>query len=175
MSAQTKTVGTESNEVAVGGTVDWQRLNDFYPYAATASSTGTKDVSVFLIKNNSISGNNKATEQSLQSADITYGGGGDLWGLSLTQSDINSSGFGFALVASGVSTGGASSNFLVVKNFGFTIPDNSVINGIELNITTSTNDYNVFVLSYSLTVYYSISTPIVGNKYAIPPFKNVMV
>jgi hypothetical protein len=52
---------------------------------------------VQLIKGGAISGNNKAdtvTTYGTSDATITYGGDGDLWGLSLTAADVNASNFG---------------------------------------------------------------------------------
>lgn len=58
------------------------------------------DVEVKLLKNNIVSGNNKAdttTNWPMSLATKTYGGSTDLWGTTWTPSDINSSNFGIVL------------------------------------------------------------------------------
>lgn len=64
---------------------------------------GTHDNSIKLVKASAISGNDKANaglEWPTADAVATYGSATDLWGLSLTPSDINNSGFG--VVMSGI-------------------------------------------------------------------------
>jgi len=55
-----------------------------------------RDTHVYLIKNGSVSGNNKsqAAYWSTVEGDVSFGGPADLWGNSLTASDVNSSNFG---------------------------------------------------------------------------------
>lgn len=69
---------------------------------STTTLNGTHDNSVKLVKATVISGNDKASATLWPTADAvaTYGSSSDLWGLSLTPSDINNSGFG--VVISGV-------------------------------------------------------------------------
>jgi prepilin-type N-terminal cleavage/methylation domain-containing protein len=61
----------------------------------------------------------------------TYGGSSDLWGETWTAADINDSDFGFV-----VKVGHANGNtgYLKMTNFGFTIPDGAVIDGIKVDI-----------------------------------------
>lgn len=64
----------------------------------------THDSTVSLIKGGVISGNNKAlaTNWSTTEQYANYGSSSDLWGLSLTPSDINSSNFGAAISVFGL-------------------------------------------------------------------------
>lgn len=69
---------------------------------AEATNQYTYDYSVELIKGGVISGNNYADTVTLwpansQDAYATYGGSSDLWGLTWTPADINSSNFGVAI------------------------------------------------------------------------------
>lgn len=67
-------------------------------------STGTTDNSVKIVKGGIISGNEKATGVSWPTSEAyqSYGGSSDLWGLTWTPSDINSSNFGVACSADAV-------------------------------------------------------------------------
>lgn len=64
--------------------------------------------SVKLVKGGTISGNDKSTGASPAGADayVSYGGSSDLWGVSLTPDDINSSGFGVAYSTIGAAPAG---------------------------------------------------------------------
>ena len=68
--------------------------------SSTVGST-TNDNSVKLVKGGTISGNDKATGTSWPTSDgtATYGSSTDLWGLTLTPSDINASTFGVVVSA----------------------------------------------------------------------------
>ena len=71
----------------------------------------TTDSYVRLVVGGAIVGNDKASSSSWPTTDATatYGGSADLWGLSLTATQVNASNFGVALSA-GVGFGGASTN-----------------------------------------------------------------
>jgi len=62
---------------------------------------------------------------------VTYGGNTDLWGSTWSATDLNDSDFGLVLQAT-ASFG--DSEYLKVTNFGFSIPSDSTINGIEVKI-----------------------------------------
>ncbi len=71
------------------------------------SSDGARDNSVKIIKNNTITGDEKAdtvTEWPTSDGYASYGGASDLWGETWTADDINSGGFGFAIAASSTNT-----------------------------------------------------------------------
>jgi len=70
-------------------------------YEVNAGAT-IADYSVRMIKNGAYSGNNKAdmgTEWSTSLTNSYYGGDGDLWGNSLSSSDVNASDFGVGFSA----------------------------------------------------------------------------
>jgi len=69
-----------------------------------AGAGSTVDNSVKLIKGGTISGTDKAdttTPWPYTEAYVSYGGSSDLWGLSLTPSDVSASNFGLAFSAEG--------------------------------------------------------------------------
>lgn len=61
------------------------------------------DNEIRLIKGGVISGTNKATATSWSTTEsyFTYGGSSDLWGLSLTRTDVNASNFGVSIKVTG--------------------------------------------------------------------------
>jgi len=64
--------------------------------------------------------------------------------------------------------------------FDFNLPVGSTIEGIEVSITgernTMTTYQGYYIDELKVKVYYTeVSTPIVGLRYPIPPFKNAMV
>ncbi|MFN8291574.1 MAG: T9SS type A sorting domain-containing protein [Chitinophagaceae bacterium] len=62
-------------------------------------TAAVRDNEVKIIKNGTITGNNKALPGDWTSTDTykSYGGASDLWGTTLTPADVNSSGFGIAI------------------------------------------------------------------------------
>lgn len=66
------------------------------------------DASVKLIKGGTVSGTDKASASTWPTADAyaTYGSSSDLWGLTLTDSDVNASNFGVSLRVKQSPTGG---------------------------------------------------------------------
>jgi hypothetical protein len=69
------------------------------------------DSTVKLVKGGVVSGNNKASATPWPAGFVdvptTYGGAADLWGLTLTDSDVNASNFGVVVSARSGSAGGA--------------------------------------------------------------------
>ena len=65
-------------------------------------TAAVRDKEVKLIKNGTITGNNKASATNWGTSDsyATYGGSSDLWGTTLTPADVNASNFGIAISAS---------------------------------------------------------------------------
>lgn len=86
--------------VPSGATIDGievviERRTNHAPAAET-----WKDSAVYLIKGGTIqTGTNKAVATSYTGTDaaVTYGGAADLWGIALTDTDVNGSGFGAAI------------------------------------------------------------------------------
>lgn len=62
---------------------------------------GTHDSSIKLVKGGSITGNDKASASQWPTSDavVTYGSSTDLWGVTLTPTDINLSTFGIVISA----------------------------------------------------------------------------
>lgn len=127
----------------------------------------------------SILGDNKSTGATLPPNTptvVNYGGATDLWGNTLSPTNVNSSDFGvgFSVKGDGV---GDTSYYLVATNFGLTVPTNSTINGVEVKIEQK--NFNSFGIGGSvdyiqIKVYYTeaTGTPTVGTKYPLPPFSN---
>jgi hypothetical protein len=141
---------------------------------------------VKLVKAGSIVGNNKASG-SLSTSDTdtytTFGGSSDLWGITLTPSDVNASNFGVVIGFTG--SGGDenyTTEYLKVTNFGNSVPSESTINGIEVRFDAYVKEEQIGPLGRRATaevdhiqikVYYTESgTPTVGTKYPLPAFKS---
>lgn len=114
------------------------------------------DYSVRLIRGGTILGNDYASGAYWASANtyVYYGGSSDLWGVTLTDSNVNSSSFGVALSVTSASTDNTASvdhfqitiyytvdantsQYLKVTNFGFAVPGGATINGIVAEVELS--------------------------------------
>lgn len=87
--------------VPAGATIDGVQV-DIERKWASAKGVPIVDLSVMLVKGGTESGNDKAdTGTNWPSSDTyaSYGGAADLWGLTLTDSDINASNFGVSISA----------------------------------------------------------------------------
>jgi len=135
------------------------------------------DYDVKLVKGGTVQGNNKATGTELTTTDtiISYGGSSDLWGVSLTPTDINSSNFGLVFAATEDETNQIS-NYLKITNCGFDVPTGATINGIETHIEQSVSENYLYVQvdHIQIKVYYTV-TPLIGEKYPLPPFRRLGV
>ena len=90
------------------------------------TTTYTKDNSIKIIQGGAISGNeyaDTATAWPINSGDAyaTYGGSSDLWGLSWTAADINSSNFGVAVQAKNTKVNAAFTNTAQVDHIRITV------------------------------------------------------
>ena len=90
------------------------------------TTTYTKDNSIKIIQGGAISGNeyaDTATDWPINSGDAyaTYGGSSDLWGLSWTAADINSSNFGVAVQAKNTKVNAAFKNTAQVDHIRITV------------------------------------------------------
>ena len=85
-----------------------------------------------------------------------FGGESSLWGLSLSPSIINSSSFGCAFV---FSNSEAWADWLAGNNYGFSIPENSIIQGVKAGITyymaNSRVATNIYIDTIGLEVFYT--------------------
>lgn len=80
---------------------------------------------------------NKAADELIASlAYQTYGGTADLWSTTITPADLNDRDFGFA-IAYGQNVGGVKTTrsvYLAVSGFNFNLPDDAVINGLQVRL-----------------------------------------
>ena len=77
-----------------------------------------QDDTVQLIKGGTASGNNKAatsTDWPTSDAAAAYGGVSDLWGLTLTDTDVNASNFGVRIAAKAATTAQAEIDFVSIS------------------------------------------------------------
>lgn len=106
---------------------------------------GIKDNSVKLIKNGVISGNDLAAGATWPNSDAvkTYGNATNIWGLTWTESDINSSNFGIAVSAQRTSGGGT--NNASIDNISITIyyTDLLPITLLDFNANLSNDVINI--------------------------------
>lgn len=177
--------GTIVNDDSVG-TLSWNDVNnaktDDVNFSVVHSSealsiNSINDNIVRLVKSGFVAGDNKANNDQLQwenydQTDIdtttvtTYGSSSDLWGLSLTPSDINSSNFGFVYriqfhydpPEEGLSPVYTYTNYLKFSNFNLSVPESTQILGVELSIRARrciqyTSNYGR-VYYAEVTVYY---------------------
>lgn len=142
------TPGTVADDASVGSAT-WTTTGTIGTFSDASGPTpgsitgvgGTTAIesSIKLVKGGTISGNNKSTGASLPVGSgsetiISYGGSADIWGLTLTDTDINASTFGVALSYVGDGSGPATSHYLKLTNFGFSIPAGATINGVLVEV-----------------------------------------
>lgn len=109
-----------------------------------------------------LAGTNAAAGESVTATEsnFTFGGSANLLGDSWTYSDINASNFGVSLMFS--SSGGNSSN-LQATNFGFSIPSDQTILGIQFNVYAKssgagTNSATISVNYVTATITTTLTT-----------------
>lgn len=132
--------GTATNDTSIGSFA-WSnpsnaKISDgVFATASTAGSTPSIN-SVKIVKGGTIGGNELSDGSNLDTT-LTYksfGGSSELWGLSWTSADINSSGFGVAFAVQSNGKDVIVGNYLKVTNFGFSIPVGATINGILVEV-----------------------------------------
>jgi hypothetical protein len=108
---------------------------------------------------------------------VTYGG--DLWGETLTPSDVNSPSFGFALQIGG---GLANSYFLKATNFKFQLPSASAITGITVEVKRREGPDMInaggmvgYVDHIQMVVCYSPSAGVLASKPSSPVPTNAVI
>lgn len=117
---------------------------------------------VQIIKNGSPVGDNKANTNYITTTDTYYsfGGANDLWGNTLSLSDVNNNNFGIAIKAycnyPGINT---LTNYLYATGFNCNIPTNATIKGIlaeiEAKYLIATGRTRVYIDHVRLKVYYA--------------------
>lgn len=101
-----------------------------------------RDVNVKLVKGGTVSGDNKAdtgTDWPSSDTDKTYGGAADLWGVTLTESDVEASDFGVVINAQFVEIA-EQSHYLKATNFSASIPAGATIDGVEVVVERRKTD-----------------------------------
>jgi hypothetical protein len=131
-------------------------LTDDASYATFMNGGSYGEVGARLVLNNAASGSLKIQTLTAGVTALTYGSSGDLWGCQLSASGINASGFGISYQASGAA---GVSQRLVTSVYGFTIPDGSIIDGVEAvierGIVGAFAPYYTYVDFMAIKVYYT--------------------
>ena len=88
-----------------------------------------------MTKGGTVQGDNKVVPTTITTteAEISYGGAADLWGLSLSSTEVNNSDFGFVYAGIRIAT----SEYLKSTNFGFST--SGTIDGVEAKIQIKVN------------------------------------
>lgn len=156
-------------------------LSVFVSIGVRSNSIGNLAVGgVKLVKGGALVGNNHVADQStnINGGQKQWGrsSGFTTWGVSLTPSDINSSGFGFAFYGTGPGpTGGDTikldfnvldfavtymvpTNYLKASSFGFNIPPAAVITGIQAQYLRQVTGRDAFDLEVKLIKAGAIQT-----------------
>ena len=176
-----KSPGTVVNDDTVG-TVAWtnpegaKALDEEVTYVVW--SMGSPHMSLLkLLVGGSITGENRSDGENFYNSeeeeDFVYGAADDVWGATLTPSSVNSSDFGVVLQVIERDIEIEDSEYLKATNFGFEIPSGAEIDGVEVMFTAggSTGE-QIRINHIQIKVYYTDnSTPVVGQKYALPPFR----
>lgn len=134
-----------------------------------------QDAEIKLIKNNAIQTTNKATLGTSFGSPAVYGGTSDLWSDSWTPDDINSSQFGAAVayqLNNGGVLGGVTSH-LLATNFGFAIPTDATINGIQVKVTSANPNlgggvtgFGINAIEIQITYTWNAKVTVVGRVSA---------
>lgn len=135
--------GTGANDTS-SGSIAWDTPGNITAEDATVTKLDAGDAHVFdnavkLVKGGTISGNNNfsTAEWPASLTYSSYGSSSDMWGLTFSPSDINSSNFGAVIQTSACAGTPVTSNYLKGTNFSFSIPTNAIIVGIVLEIKKS--------------------------------------
>lgn len=116
-----------------GNTINGVRVD--ISRSGKASPNTSQDAVVSLVKGGTVSGDNKAatgTAYPTTLAEVSYGGAADLWGLSLTYTDVNSSTFGMVLSNTGIySTSNPNTN---VQHVRITITYTASASGLSIPV-----------------------------------------
>ena len=181
--------GTVMNDNS-SGDIDWTSAGNAKVsdgnYASTSSSSLYDPPRDYLVKlvneNGALVGENKAADSILDSSDTyrVYGGSSDDWGETWSTPIVNSESFGLIFqVIFRSFVGDEISRYLRAYDFDLNVPTGSTIDGVEARVeqkywVDTEGDLGKFVGvdHIQIKVYYTEgSTPAVGTKYHLPPFK----
>lgn len=124
---------------------------------------------VSLVKGGTVIGNNKAGQGWTGTrTDYTYGAGDDLWGTSLTVSDVNASNFGVAIAAMSANpvTPSTAYVYTVRVTVYYSIPSSAAYNSTQSGLIA-------FWDGSSPTYNFYLEVP-EGSPYALHTYKNVV-
>jgi|GEM_PF-1902381 len=145
------------------GSASWNNTGNAstsdFSYATSPGNYGDTENSIMLFVGYTPTGDNKSTSAALGTIHSdTYGSSSDSWGVSLTPSDVNSTGFGFGVSYSGAA---GDTRYLRATNFGFSIPSDATITGVEATVEhgQGAGDDEAQVDYMGMKVYYSIYAP----------------
>lgn len=180
MADESNYIGSASND-ASGGTQAWSNPsnavgsnNSTYASGKVANGTdiGGAYLNAQIVKDGSRTGDIKDVSPGSK-AEKTYGGASDLWGVSLSDSDVNASNFGVSF--QGVDD--LTTNYLVGTSFGFGIPEGATINGVKIDVVVEKYYHallgtSIRIYSALMTVYYTESTG--GSGKAMRSFARII-
>ena len=179
MADESKYIGSASND-ASGGSQAWSNPTNAVGSNNTTYASGKvangSDIGAYLnaqiVKGGSRTGDIKDVSPESK-ATKTYGGASDLWGVSLSDSDVNASNFGVSF--QGVDE--LTTNYLVGTSFGFGIPEGATVNGIKIDVVCekyyhALTGTAIRVYSALMTVYYTESTG--GSGKAMRTFARII-
>lgn len=126
------------------GTKSWSNISNFIGNTPTTFSSAivsdgadiSAELEIWILKNGNRTGNSKTVYPDSKTTSV-FGSSSDLWGASLTPSDVNNTNFGISIQGSDV--GGYTTYYLNGYNLGFNIDTEKEIKGIEISLIHEKN------------------------------------
>lgn len=131
-------------------------------FSGSCNNTGNTFVTIKIVKDGNPTGTDPVptiNADVVPCAELVHQFGffDDLWGTTLTESDVESSNFGVAISVK--NSGGSESYFLEATNFGFEIPDGATIDGVIVSIeglaSSTPTTQRVEIDSVGMEVFFS--------------------
>lgn len=153
--------------------------NTYASYSDTGEFNWSDDTVKLYYSGSSIGTGKWGVIENLSSTEVeyTYGGNNDLWGSSLTISDLENN---YLFVDVSFMADSLVTTPKISPSFDFTsfeFPSGATLKGIEFVIeckAEQTDDAptdTIYIDHCKIKVYYTESTPIIGTKYPLPAFK----
>lgn len=140
---------------ATGGT-DPNNIKASDDARASTGSTGNATISLDIRLDGSKIGNTKSFFDGNLPVDSdqtdTFGSTSDVWGTSLSKSDINNSTFGVE-----VTSARAGSGPIIATNFSFSVPSGASIDGIKLTLEHGFHNSIYKIDGLQITVYFTVA------------------
>lgn len=170
---ETKFPGSGTNDASVG-TLPWINPGNItaddgsYASSAGAFEAGTYSYNrVSLVDSSgSVTSANKSSGLAFPTTGFEYqsfGGASDLWSEAITPAYVNSPNFGAVL---GALQAGSLTNYLKASDFGFSVPVDATVEGVQVEIETynfpqdvGNAIYEARVDTIRITVYYTLPQP----------------